>query len=122
MIDGPFKPVIMPIIKDVKMEPIDWSGLDGLGAKVMSETVALIRKIYPDALARELADVDPEGTLATGKLVKALFDAARPEGELVAEGYEPVCPTTRLMWIKKADKVDQRDLFRADDDGFILRK
>lgn len=34
-------------------------------------------------------------------LFKDLYDAAIPEEQLIKEGYEPVCPSTRLMWIKK---------------------
>ena len=52
-------------------------------------------------MMKQLAEVQPMNVD-----VSALFKAGKPEAQLIAEGYTPVCPFTRLMWIKKPDNED----------------
>lgn len=46
-------------------------------------------------IAREIISVQPMDGALDG-----LLKAAKSEEELIAEGYRPVDPQTRLMWIK----------------------
>ncbi len=60
-----------------------------------------IRRLADNTLedmAKQLAEVQPMNVD-----VSALFKAGKTEAQLIAEGYTPVCPFTRLMWIKKPD-------------------
>ena len=54
---------------------------------------------YPDEMAKKLISVQPMDE--AGKAWMELYKNAKSEEELKAEGYEPVCKETRLMWIKK---------------------
>ena len=54
---------------------------------------------YPQDIAKALVSVQPMD--AAGEAWMQLYKAAKSEKELIAEGYEPVCPHIRLMWIKK---------------------
>lgn len=49
-------------------------------------------------IAREIISVQPMDK--AGEALFALMRAAKSEAELIAEGYEPVDPQTRLMWVK----------------------
>ena len=63
-----------------------------------SQTVVdLLRKTVPAKLAEELVSVQPMDS----HIMQRLLDESMPEQELVDAGYTPVCPVTRLMWIKK---------------------
>jgi hypothetical protein len=63
-----------------------------------SQTVVdLLRKTVPAKLAEELVSVQPMDS----HIMQRLLDESMSEQELVDAGYTPVCPVTRLMWIKK---------------------
>jgi hypothetical protein len=49
-------------------------------------------------IAREIISVQPMDR--AGAAFMEILQAAKSEEELIAEGYEPVDPQTRLMWIK----------------------
>lgn len=56
------------------------------------------RKVTPTMVATELVSVQP--------MSNAFFEswdtnAWKTEEELIAQGFEPVCPYSRLMWVKK---------------------
>jgi hypothetical protein len=107
MSEGPFKPIILPIIKDVapmslfdSMTDEDWKKVREDNRRLLADTINLIRESYPNALADELANVQS----MDGNVVQGLLDNAKSEEELIREGYKPVCPHTRLMWIKSDDE------------------
>ncbi len=64
--------------------------------KYSSEVFALIRKTIPKLIAEEIVGVQPMNAD-----LKSIIDLGKSEEELLAEGYEPICPITRLMWVKK---------------------
>lgn len=59
--------------------------------------IDLLRKTVPAKLAEELVSVQPMGN----HLLRDIMEHGMSESELLAAGYEPVDPQTRLMWIKK---------------------
>ena len=59
------------------------------------ELAERIRKTGVEALAKMLVEVQP----MTGSL-DGVFENAKSETELIAEGYRPVDSQTRLMWVK----------------------
>lgn len=59
------------------------------------ELAERIRKTGTEQLAKMLIEVQP----MTGSL-DGVFENAKSEAELIAEGYRPACPQTRLMWVK----------------------
>jgi len=61
------------------------------------EVLNAVSKTIPSRIAEELVGVQP----MPHDVIKNLMDASSTEEELLAAGYEPVCPTTRLMWRKK---------------------
>ncbi len=108
MTAGPFKPTLIDLIR--KLAPAR------IAEDIMAATAA------EDAMRVKMSKELGINIPSPAECIKAMFAAARPEGELIEEGYEPVCPHTRLMWVKKADHVEAEDLARADDDGFIKRE
>jgi hypothetical protein len=63
------------------------------------EQIAELRRMTPEQMAKEICSVQP----IDPKFFNDFMKASKSESELIAEGYEPVCPATRLMWIKKND-------------------
>jgi hypothetical protein len=59
--------------------------------------ISLIRNIDPNVIAADICSVQPMPSDG----IKALFVQAKSEKELIEEGYEPVCETTRMIWKKK---------------------
>lgn len=51
----------------------------------------------PEQIAEEICSVQP----MPNDIFADLLKASKPEEELIAKGYESVCPSTRLLWIKK---------------------
>lgn len=105
MSDDPYKKIVLPLIKhplpDIAdlFKPTEEELRTGIsdGQRMFSDVIALIRKMAPDAIGKELASVQP----VPSDIVKEVFDNAMSEEELIANGYEPLCPHTRLTWIKK---------------------
>lgn len=59
--------------------------------------INMIRQTVPAQLAQELVGVQP----IDQKVVKDLFANAMATEDLVAQGYEPVDPQSKLLWVKK---------------------
>lgn len=59
--------------------------------------ISIIKDVDPNVIAADICSVQPMPSGA----IKALFDNAKSEKELIEEGYEPISPDTRLMWRKK---------------------
>jgi len=53
-------------------------------------------KKIPEDLVNDLVNVQP----MPSNLIKDLIESGRDESELIAKGYQPVCPTTKLLWVK----------------------
>src|SRR5271167_1472951 len=138
----PLKNITLPIIKDVELKPLfedmtdeDWKKSVEDSTRMSQDVINLMREVIPakiaedimqataaeDAMREKVSKEMGVKLMSPGDCVKAMFDMARPEAELIAEGYEPVCPHTRLMWVKKTNSVEEKDLSRADDDGFVKR-
>lgn len=62
------------------------------------ELLQMIGNSIPDQIAKSLVSVQPMNPVG----FKEAMDEAMSEDELIANGYEPVCPHTRLMWRKKS--------------------
>jgi hypothetical protein len=56
-----------------------------------------LRETIPDMIARELASVQP----MPSNTFSELYSISKSEKELIEEGYQPVSPDTKLMWVKK---------------------
>lgn len=57
------------------------------------EILKKIRQTLPDQIANDLSSVQPVDFIKSTDV--------RSEQELVNDGYEPVDPVTKLIWIKK---------------------
>lgn len=73
-----------------------------LSPETMKVLMPQIRNIMPQRLAEQLCSVQP--IQLPSDAIQQLMSGGKTEQELIAEGYEPVCEQTRLMWIKKSDK------------------
>jgi hypothetical protein len=72
-------------------------------SQISPEMMAMIRKVHMDALVTDLLSVQP----MNGDALQKIFESGSDENDLIAAGYEPVCPHTRLMWIKRPPKIEQ---------------
>ena len=62
-------------------------------------------KDYAQKVAEELVSVQPMDTPKVKAALEYFFSPDRKSGdELLSEGYVPVDPQTRLMWIKKVSQ------------------
>lgn len=59
-----------------------------------------IRKYSAESIANELVNVQP----MPSTIIRDFKDASMSEEELIKQGYEPVDPSSRLMWKKKNDE------------------
>ena len=64
---------------------------------VDQNVIKSLREIVMNQLAADLVSVQPMGN----HLLRDIMEHGMSESELLAAGYEPVDPQTRLMWIKK---------------------
>lgn len=60
------------------------------------QLIEMVRRMIPEQIARGLVGVAP----IDGSIIKMMQENASSEEQLVEEGYEPVCPYTRLLWTK----------------------
>ena len=64
-----------------------------------NEYIEKVRKDFMEKIVEDIISVQPMPVDAFINLYKL----AKPREELIAEGYEPVCPHIGLMWIKKGN-------------------
>lgn len=67
-----------------------------------ADKIEEIRRTMVDKIAKEILSVQP--MWSNPKVVEAfnaIYENAMTEEELIAAGYEPISPDTRLMWRKK---------------------
>jgi len=62
----------------------------------------MLGKLTAKSIAEEICSVQPMGP-EVYSAIGAIYEGSKSREELIKEGYEPVCPTTGLMWIKKND-------------------
>lgn len=65
-----------------------------------AELIKLIRKTVPAQIMKEFTEVQPL-TQESVDAWKAMYENSMSEEQLIANGYVPLCPHTRLTWIKK---------------------
>lgn len=60
------------------------------------ELIKAIRNMVPQQIAEELVNVQP----IDPKVFKDLYENACSEEQLIAEGYEPIDPQSKMLWVK----------------------
>ncbi len=61
------------------------------------DLIKLVRETTPAKIAEEICNVQPMDP----KIWIDLYNSAKSEKDLIAEGYEPIDKLTKLMWVKK---------------------
>lgn len=81
-------------------DPIEECGRilqEEIDREVIVRIIAAARESSPVMIANEIANVQP----MPADVFNVFRDASMNEADLIAQGYEPIDPTTRLMWVKK---------------------
>ena len=68
--------------------------------QITQEHLNMIRKNTPEMIAHDIVTTQAMGP-EVGEAFMALYNNSKTEKQLRAEGYKPVCETTKLMWIKE---------------------
>jgi hypothetical protein len=63
----------------------------------LKESLASVRKTFIEQLAKDLHNIQP----MQSTVISDMYKKAKSEKELIEEGYEPICPLTRIMWRNK---------------------
>lgn len=56
----------------------------------------MVRKFLPVSIAQEITSVQP----MPSDLFSKVYEQSKSEEQLIAEGYTPIDPATKLMWTK----------------------
>lgn len=65
-------------------------------SKGLQEALEVARRTNPQKIAEEITSVQP-----MNGCLDAVFKGMRSEEDLIKEGYVPLDPTTKIMWVKK---------------------
>lgn len=65
--------------------------------KIDPVLISVLKNIDPKVLAKDICDTQP----ISPETISTLFESSKSEKWLKENGYEPICESTKIMWVKK---------------------